>query len=207
MTHIYQELLARVQKLVRYIGNEWNVIRKSWESVTSRVCLAFPDTYEIGMSHLGMRILYALLNGREEMLAELAYCPWPDMEQEIRQAGLPLVSMESQRPLVDFDVVGFSLQFEMEYTNVLTMLDLGGIDTDRSESGRAVEKSAASICRTAGRFDPVENGVEFKLVGCDFGGGESSTCRFENESARVLQFGNRTRDPIVRGGEDGLHLG
>lgn len=133
MTHIYQDLLARVQKPARYIGNEWNVIRKPWESVAVRVALAFPDTYEIGMSHLGMRILYALLNGREEMLAERCYCPWPDMEQEIRAARLPLVSMESQRPLREFDVVGFSLQFEMEYTNVLTMLDLGGIPLRSSE--------------------------------------------------------------------------
>lgn len=127
MSHIYQEILGRVTKPVRYIGNEWNIVRKPWETTPNRVCLAFPDTYEIGMSHLGLRILYSLLNKDEHTLAERAYCPWPDMEQEIRAAGLPLVAMESQRPLRDFDVVGFSLQYEMEYTNVLTMLELGGI--------------------------------------------------------------------------------
>ncbi|MCA9521446.1 MAG: TIGR03960 family B12-binding radical SAM protein, partial [Myxococcales bacterium] len=127
MSHIYQEILGRVNKPVRYIGNEWNVIRKPWETTPNRVCLAFPDTYEIGMSHLGLRILYSLLNGDPQTLAERAYCPWPDMEGELRNANLPLVAMESQRPLRDFDVVGFSLQYEMEYTNVLTMLDLGGI--------------------------------------------------------------------------------
>jgi len=127
MPHVYAEILDSVQKPVRYIGNEWNVIKKPWESVSKHVLLAFPDSYDIGMSHLGLRILYSYLNKRTDTAAERAFCPWLDMEAKLRETKLPLVSMETQRPLRDFDVVGFSLQYELEYTNVLTMLDLGGI--------------------------------------------------------------------------------
>jgi radical SAM family uncharacterized protein/radical SAM-linked protein len=127
MPHVYADILDSVQKPVRYIGNEWNVIKKPWESVSKHVLLAFPDSYDIGMSHLGLRILYSYLNKRNDTAAERAFCPWLDMESKLRERNLPLVSMETQRPLRDFDVVGFSLQYELEYTNVLTMLDLGGI--------------------------------------------------------------------------------
>jgi len=127
MPHVYADILDSVQKPVRYIGNEWNVIKKPWESVSKHVLLAFPDSYDIGMSHLGLRILYSYLNKRPDTAAERAFCPWLDMEAKLREKNLPLVSMETQRPLCDFDVVGFSLQYELEYTNVLTMLDLGGI--------------------------------------------------------------------------------
>ncbi|MFQ5648704.1 MAG: TIGR03960 family B12-binding radical SAM protein [bacterium] len=127
MAHIYQEILDSIQKPVRYLGNEWNVIRKSKEEARKRVVLCFPDTYEIGMSHLGLRILYAILNKRDDTAAERCYTPWIDMEQKLRQKGWPLVSLETQTPLNEFDVVGFSLQYELEYTNILTMLDLGGI--------------------------------------------------------------------------------
>ena len=127
MPHIYEDILGNIQKPVRYLGNEWNAIRKTGASVKKRVALCFPDTYEIGMSHLGLRILYSILNKREDTAAERAYCPWVDMEQQLRNKNLPLVSMETQIPLNEFDVVGFSLQYELEYTNILTMLDLGRI--------------------------------------------------------------------------------
>ena len=127
MPHIYEDILSSVQKPVRYLGNEWNVIRKSREEAHKRVALCFPDSYEIGMSHLGLRILYAILNKREDTAAERVYTPWLDMEAKLRETGLPLVSLETQTPLSEFDVVGFSLQYELEYTNILTMLDLGGI--------------------------------------------------------------------------------
>ncbi|MFQ5640610.1 MAG: TIGR03960 family B12-binding radical SAM protein [bacterium] len=127
MPHIYQDILNEVQKPVRYLGNEWNVIRKSKEAARKRVALCFPDSYEIGMSHLGLRLLYAILNEREDTAAERVYTPWVDMEAKLRERGLPLVSLETQTPLSEFDVVGFSLQYELEYTNILTMLDLGGI--------------------------------------------------------------------------------
>ena len=109
MPHIYQDILNSVQKPVRYLGNEWNVIRKSKAEARKRVALCFPDTYEIGMSHLGLRILYSIFNKREDTAAERVYSPWIDMEAKLRESGLPLVSMETQMPLAEFDVVGFSL--------------------------------------------------------------------------------------------------
>ncbi|RMF60817.1 MAG: TIGR03960 family B12-binding radical SAM protein, partial [Calditrichaeota bacterium] len=127
MAHIYKDILDSVQKPVRYVGNEWNVIRKSKQEAPKRVALCFPDTYEIGMSHLGLRILYAILNQRKDTAAERVFAPWVDMEAQLRRTGLPLVSLETQMPLSEFDVVGFSLQYELEYTNILMMLDLGRI--------------------------------------------------------------------------------
>src|SRR5271169_1218978 len=125
--HPYASFVHLVQKPARYLGGEFNARRKDWDTVSARVCLAFPDVYDIGMSHLGFKILYKLLNDDSRTLAERAYAPWVDMEAQLRARGLPLVTCESARPLSDFDVVGFSLQFELTYTNVLTMLDLGGI--------------------------------------------------------------------------------
>src|SRR5215213_7499694 len=121
------QILPRVEKPVRYVGGEWNSVRKDPDVVRLRIALCFPDVYEIGMSHLGLKILYELLNRPEHWAAERCYCPWPDMEAELRAAGLPLASLESFVPLGAFDIVGFSLQYEMNYTNVLTMLDLAKI--------------------------------------------------------------------------------
>ncbi|MFQ5600456.1 MAG: TIGR03960 family B12-binding radical SAM protein [Candidatus Krumholzibacteriia bacterium] len=134
---MYSEILALVEKPVRYIGQEWNQIVKPHRPGLVRIALAFPDTYEIGMSHLGMRILYELLNRHEEFAAERVFCPWVDMERELRRFGQPLVTLETHTPLSKLDVVGFSLQFEMECTNVLTMLDLGGVPLHTEE--RTVE--------------------------------------------------------------------
>jgi radical SAM family uncharacterized protein/radical SAM-linked protein len=120
-------ILPTVEKPARYVGGEWNSVRKSPEDIHTRIALCFPDTYEIGMSHLGLKILYGLLNKREGWAAERVYAPWPDMEARLRDRGIPLLSLESYTPLSQFDIVGFSLQYELTYTNVLTMLDLGGI--------------------------------------------------------------------------------
>jgi radical SAM family uncharacterized protein/radical SAM-linked protein len=125
--HPYASFVHLVQKPARYLGGEHGARTKDWDSVDARVCLAFPDVYDIGMSHLGFKILYKVLNDDPRTLAERAYAPWVDMEAQLRARGLPLVTCESARPLSDFDVVGFSLQFELTYTNVLLMLDLGGI--------------------------------------------------------------------------------
>ncbi|MGO9834352.1 MAG: radical SAM protein [Polyangiaceae bacterium] len=125
--HPYASFVHLVQKPARYLGGEFGARPKDWDAVEARVCLAFPDVYDIGMSHLGFKILYKLLNDDPRTLAERAYAPWVDMEKQLRSRGVPLVSCESARPLRDFDVVGFSLQFELTYTNVLLMLDLGGI--------------------------------------------------------------------------------
>lgn len=126
-------ILPLVEKPARYVGGEWNAVHKAAADISTRIALCFPDTYEIGMSHLGLKILYSLLNKREGWAAERVYAPWPDMEAKLREREIPLLSLESYTPLRDFDVVGFSLQYEMTYTNVLTMLDLAGIPLHSSE--------------------------------------------------------------------------
>ena len=125
--HPYLPFLHQVQAPAKYMGGEPGEIHKDWDSVACRVCLGFPDMYEIGMSHLGYKILYGPINAHPKLLAERAYAVWPDMEAKLRQHEVPLLSLESARPLRDFDVMGFSLQFELTYTNILQMLDLGGI--------------------------------------------------------------------------------
>ncbi len=123
MNHI----LNRVSHPARYLGAEAGSRFKDWAEVDVTCALAFPDVYEVGMSHIGFPILYNILNGLDWVAAERVYAPWADMEQELRAAGEPLVSLESQRPLADFDLLGFTLQYELSYTNVLTMLELGGV--------------------------------------------------------------------------------
>jgi radical SAM family uncharacterized protein/radical SAM-linked protein len=135
--HPYASFAHLVQKPARYLGGEQGAVRKDWAAVDARVCLAFPDVYDIGMSHLGFKILYKLLNADAHTLAERAYAPWVDMEAQLRARELPLVSCESARPLCDFDVVGFSLQFELTYTNVLMMLELGRIPLRAVDRGEA----------------------------------------------------------------------
>ena len=120
LDHPYASFLQRVEKPTRYTGREHGSRRKDWDAVDARICLAFPDVYDIGMSHLGYRILYKILNDHPRTLAERCYTPWVDLQAELSARGLPLVSLESARPLSDFDVVGFSLQFELTYTNILT---------------------------------------------------------------------------------------
>jgi radical SAM family uncharacterized protein len=120
-------ILPEVAKPARYTGHEWNSVVKDWDQVEVKVALAYPDTYEVGMSNLGLMILYDVLNQEEGILAERAYAPWVDMEEAMRCAGVPLYSLESRRPLADFDIIGFSLQYELNYTNVLNMLDLAGL--------------------------------------------------------------------------------
>lgn len=133
--HPYAEFVHRVEKPARYLGGEYGAVKKDWAAADARVCLAFPDVYDIGMSHLGFKILYKILNDDPRTLGERCYAPWVDMEKELRARGLPLVSLESTRPLCDFDVVGFSLQFELTYTNILTMLDLGGVPLRSADRG------------------------------------------------------------------------
>lgn len=127
MKHPYQDFIAQVEKPGRYLGGEYQSIVKDWESTPVHVALTFPDLYEIGMSHMGMKILYSILNQQPDILAERAYTPWFDMEKALRERNLPIYSLENTRPLQDFDILGFSLQYEMTYTNILTMLDLCGI--------------------------------------------------------------------------------
>jgi radical SAM family uncharacterized protein len=122
-----RRLLAAVRKPGRYVGGEFNIIRKDWEQTPTRVCLAFPDIYDLGMSNLGMAVLYDIVNALPGVLAERAYMPWQDMLEAMRSAGVPLYSLENRMSLDSFDVVGFSLPEELVYTNVLEMLDLAGL--------------------------------------------------------------------------------
>ena len=128
---ILDRILDQVEKPARYIGGEWNSIVKS--DAEFRFALCFPDVYEIGMSHLGSRILYNVINQMDDVACERCFAPWPDMEKALRASGEKLYSLETLRPLDEFDIVGFSLLYEMCYTNVLTMLDLSGIPLLSSE--------------------------------------------------------------------------
>ncbi len=123
-----EPLLLKVQKPIRYVGGEYNSIVKDKAAVKTRMALCFPDNYEIGMSHLGLKILYSLINAREDCWAERVYAPWPDMEALMRENQIPLYGLESLDPLTEFDFIGFSLQYELSYTNILNMLDLAGLD-------------------------------------------------------------------------------
>lgn len=121
------EVLYRVTKPVRYIGNEVNSVHKTLENIDIRFAFCFPDVYEVGMSHLGMKILYHMLNKRDDTYCERVFAPWTDMENEMRKLHIPLFTLETKDPVSSFDFVGFTLQYEMSYTNIINMLDLAGI--------------------------------------------------------------------------------
>ena len=128
-----ERMLPLVLRPARYLGNELNSIHKDHDRVELKVALAFPDNYEVGMSHLGLKILYHILNAKKNILAERVYTPWVDAQGMMRKEGIPLFSLESHTPLQDFDLIGLSLQYELTYTNILTMLDLAGIPLKSEE--------------------------------------------------------------------------
>lgn len=130
-----EEMIEQVQKPARYIGGEMNTAVKAWEDAEVHFAFCFPDTYEVAMSHLGMKILYAIINAQPWALCERVCMPWIDMKELMEQNGVPLFSMESRTPLNQFDLVGFTLQYEMSYTNILTMLKLGGVPLHTAERG------------------------------------------------------------------------
>ena len=127
MNRTLERILPKVQKPARYTGGEYNAVVKDRSRVEVRYALCFPDTYEIGMSNLGCRILYGVMNQRPDVWCERCFAPWGDMEEELRREGLPLYALESGDPIGEFDIIGFSLGYEMAYTNVLNMLDLAGL--------------------------------------------------------------------------------
>ncbi len=128
-----EAMLEKVQKAPRYTGGEMNTAIKPWEAARLHFAFCFPDTYEVGMSHLGMKILYGAINAQPDMLCERVFMPWVDMKALMEENEVPLFSMENRRVLSSFDVVGFTLQYEMSYTNVLAMLKLGGIELLREK--------------------------------------------------------------------------
>ena len=130
---IEDKILPNVRKPARYIGSELNAVHKDWDKTAIKVALAYPDTYEIGMSNLGIQILYHIINQQQNALAERVFSPWPDMEDLLIQESVPLFSLESRKPLKDFDLIGISLGHELTYTNILNLLKLGGIPLRSSE--------------------------------------------------------------------------
>ncbi|MBI1387063.1 MAG: TIGR03960 family B12-binding radical SAM protein [bacterium] len=126
--------LTAVEKPVRYIGSEWNAVTSKPEA-TLRFAFSYPDVYEVGMSFLGLQIIYGLLNEQPSIWCERVFAPWPDLEKALREEGARLTTLESETPLCEMDIIGFSLQHEMLYTNVLTMLDLGGVPVERRDRG------------------------------------------------------------------------
>ena len=136
-----KRILPKVQKPARYVGGEYNEIKKDLSQIDTRIAFCFPDTYEIGMSNLGMRILYGLFNEMDGVWCERVFSPWGDMEDEMRRAGIPLYALESMDPVSEFDIVAFSIGYEMAYTTVLNMLDLSNIplrSKDRDETAPLV---------------------------------------------------------------------
>ena len=127
MTDIKQRILPRVQKPARYTGGEWGEVKKDKKDVRVRVAFCFPDTYEIGMSNVGMRILYGVMNQMEGVWCERVFAPWGDMEEAMRQNSLPLWALESQDPVKEFDMIAFTIGYEMAYSNILNMLSLAGV--------------------------------------------------------------------------------
>ncbi len=159
-----EEVLPRVARPARYIGGELNSVRKAAEEVSARIALAFPDVYEVGMSNLGLRILYHVLNSLEGTAAERVFAPASDMEAEMRRGRIPLFSLESSLPVRDFDLVGFSLAYELSYTTVLNMLDLAGIPVrscDRSDDDPIV--IAGGHCAT--NPEPMAEFIDAFVIG------------------------------------------
>lgn len=146
-----EKFLLQVTKPARYVNNEWNAVHKDWNQVDTRLVFAFPDVYEVGMSHLGIKILYHILNQKENVVAERTFSPWVDMEDKLRSHGLPLFSLESQAPLGAFDIIAFTLQYEMSYTNILNILDLAQIPFRQKERG---EDYPLIIAGGPGAFSP-----------------------------------------------------
>jgi radical SAM family uncharacterized protein len=161
---VLDRVLLTVEKPGRYTGGEHNQVVNDWEAATIRVALAFPDIYELGMSNLGLAALYDILNRRAGILCERVYCPWSDMEAVMRREGLPLYSLETHHPLSEFDLIGISLPYEQLYSNVLNLLDLGGIPV------RAAERDASAPIVLAGGHatynpDPMADFVDAFAIG------------------------------------------
>ncbi|MDK2990943.1 MAG: hypothetical protein PWP48_176 [Clostridiales bacterium] len=158
------KILLSVEKPARYIGNEYNAVHKNLASVEVRFAFAFPDVYDIGMSHLGIRILYDILNKRDDTFCERVFAPWVDMEQQMRRHEIPLFALESGDNIADFDMLGFTLQYEMSYTNVLNMLDLAGIPIwSKERTNRHPFVLAGGPC--AYNPEPLADIIDFFLIG------------------------------------------
>ena len=157
-------LLPLVTKPARYTNQEVNAQHKNWAEVDVKVALAFPDIYDVGMAHLGFKILYALVNGRQDALAERVYAPWLDMQALMEERKIPLTALESGKELVSFDLVGFTLQHELSYTNILKMLDLAGIPR-RSTERNGVQPLIMAGGPSAFNVEPLVDFLDFVVLG------------------------------------------
>ncbi len=163
------EILLRIEKPARYTGNEINMVKKDPKDVDVRFCMCFPDVYEIGMSHLGIQIIYDMLNRWEDTYCERVYSPWPDLDKVMREKEIPLFALESQDPVCEFDFLGITLQYEMCYTNILQILELSGIPLYTKER---TEKDPFVICGGPCTYNPEPIADFFDLV--YIGEGETS---------------------------------
>ena len=158
------DILSSVQKPARYTGGEFASIIKPVEEVEATICLAFPDVYEVGMSYLGFKILYHLLNQQQGVQAERVYAPWIDMEAKMRERKIPLRTLETKKTLKECDIVGFTLQYELSYTNILNMLDLGGVPVvaaERSEADPLVIVGGPCVYNP----EPLADFFDFAIIG------------------------------------------
>ncbi len=157
-------ILFKVTKPARYTGGEWNAITKDWQKADLRIALSYPDLYEIGMSNIALPILYETLNGQPGVLAERVFAPWPDMADAVKAAGIPLLSLETGHPLKDFDVIGFSLGYELTFTNVLNMLHLAQIPllASQRDDGYPVIIAGGSCALNP---EPMADFIDFFVIG------------------------------------------
>ncbi len=163
-TQEFEKLLLTVQKPGRYSGGEINSVIKDKDQVDVRFAFCFPDTYEIGMSHLGMKILYSQFNARDDIWCERVFAPWTDFEEVMRENNIPLFALESRDPIKDFDIIGFTMQYEMSYTNVLNMLDLAGIplkSKDRPDLSPLVVAGGPCVCNP----EPIADFIDLFFLG------------------------------------------
>ena len=190
--YVENKILPFVETPGQYIGGEWNSIKKEDSSIDVTFALAFPDTYAIGMSHQGMQILYGLLNERKDTACERVFAPWSDMEAALREHDIPLYSLESFRPLGEFDIIGFSLQYEMSYTNVLNMLDLAKIPLRREER---TEKDPLVIAGgpLALTPEPISDFIDIFFVG----DGEEKLPQFIECFKALKHSGNLSREEKI----------
>ncbi|MEE0840239.1 MAG: TIGR03960 family B12-binding radical SAM protein, partial [Acutalibacteraceae bacterium] len=159
-----EELFLTVQKPGRYCGGEQGSVIKDKEKVDVRFAFCFPDTYEVGMSHLGMKILYSQFNERQDIWCERVFTPWNDFIDVMKENNIPLFALESRDPIKDFDFIGFTLQYEMSYTNVLAMLDLAGIplrSKDRNELSPIVVAGGPCVCNA----EPLAEFIDLFFLG------------------------------------------
>lgn len=155
-----ERILPRVQKPARYVGGEYNAVLKDKTEIDTRIAFCFPDTYEIGMSNLGMRILYGVMNEMDGVWCERVFAPWGDMEQAMRDNSLPLWALESQTPVREFDMIAFTIGYEMAYSNILNMLNLAGVPL-RSKDRQGLKNIvfAGGVC--AFNPEPLADFIDF----------------------------------------------